>query len=116
MKFVSSNQQTHLMATTEILIQLLLAGVLGITGQLLRVVVGMKKLNETASQNNVSTKSLIVTSSMVISILIGFATGILAWLAISDWQNNFFDSKQRVLGIIAAGYSGTDFIEGFMSK
>lgn len=106
------------MSTTEILNQILLAGILGITGQLLRIIIGMKKLNEKAKEENQRTQDMIVTSKMVISILIGFLAGILAWLAASNaiMEKDFFSSKQIMMGIIAAGYSGTDFIEGIMSK
>lgn len=105
--------------TSEILLQILLGGLLGIAGQILRIIVGMKKLNDDAKQQQTSVSSLINTSRMVISILIGFCAGVLAVVTISTFKNDFFsgdNTKQNILAIIAAGYSGTDFIEGLISK
>jgi membrane-bound ClpP family serine protease len=104
------------MNTQEILYQALLAGVLGIGGQILRIVIGIKKLNENAKQQGLSTNDVFVTSKMVVSIMIGFIAGILAWVVATKWEADFFKNKQTILGVIAAGYSGTDFIEGIMSK
>lgn len=104
------------MSASEILIQIILAGLLGITGQLLRIVVGLKKVNEEASKTGVPAKDILVVSKMVISILIGFATGVLAWLAVANVSQTFVFTKDVIMGIIAAGYSGTDFIEGIISK
>lgn len=104
------------MSTSETILQLLISGLLGVTGQLVRVAVGMKKLNDIANEKGVKTQDLLVVSGMVISILIGFVTGILAWLSVSTFSDNYFSTKESIMGIIVAGYSGTDFIEGLISR
>jgi len=105
-----------LMATNEILLQLLTGGLLGMTGQVLRVVVGLKKLNDEATQKGLRTKDLLVTSTLLISLLIGFGAGILAVLSISTFGDGTALSKSNLFALLAAGYAGTDFIEGFMKK
>lgn len=104
------------METNEIIMQLLLGGLLGMAGQTVRVVVGLKKLNDTASQNQSSFKDSFETSKFFVSMLIGFVAGMLAMLCVSPLTRDFKFSKEVLLGIAAAGYSGTDFIEGVIKK
>lgn len=108
------------MNTQNVLLQLLLGGLLGLVGQAIRVVVGMKKLNDDANAQQAKLSELIVTSKLLISLLIGFCAGILATVSISDFKTELFSNsetiKQHMLAIIAAGYAGTDFIEGFIKK
>jgi len=104
------------MTTGETLIQLLTGGLLGLTGQGLRVVVGLKKLNDQAQQTNQKTKDLIVTSQLLISLLIGFFAGILATVSMLATGDGKPLSNHALLSMIAAGYAGTDFIEAFMNK
>jgi len=104
--------------TIEVLTQILLGGLLGIVGQGLRIVVGLKKLNDKAQTNKVSVTSLIETNQLLTSLLISFCAGALALTSISTFKPDFLNNnaKQNILAIIAAGYSGTDFIEGFIKK
>jgi hypothetical protein len=105
--------------TAEILLQLLLGGLLGLAGQALRLVVGLKKMNDEAVRSGTSVKDLLVTSRMVTSLLIGFVAGLLCILSLSSFKPDFLtgaDAKQVILSIVAAGYAGTDFIEGFIQK
>ena len=107
------------MQTQEVILQLLMGGLLGAVGQGLRIIVGMKKLNEDAKELGTKVGALLDTSRMVVSLLIGFCTGILTVVSMSDFDKVFFsgaDLKQHLLSIIAAGYAGTDFIEGLMKK
>lgn len=88
-------------------------------GQVLRIVVGLKKMNDEAAKKQVSAKSLFVPSSIGISLLIGFFAGVLAIISLSSFKPDFFNdqnAKQVMIAIITAGYAGTDFIEGFISK
>jgi len=106
------------MSTGEILLQLLIGGLLGLVGQILRFAVGYKKMNDEASKTQKHTKDLFVFSTLVSSLLIGFAAGILAMASISTFDSHFLDSdlRQKILTLIASGYAGTDFIEGFVKR
>jgi hypothetical protein len=108
------------MNTQQVILQILLGGLLGITGQALRIIIGMKKLGEDANQQQKTVGELIDGSRIFISLLIGFCAGILATITISDFKKELFGNpdtvKQNILAIIAAGYAGTDFIEGLIKK
>lgn len=105
--------------SAEILVNLLLYGLLGLIGQGIRVIVGLKKLREesdvkaTAPQN---AKALFDRQfdgkQLGLSLFIGFVAGCLVSLTRDD---KAMDSDVR-LAIIAAGYAGTDFIEGVLKK
>src|SRR5580698_11410069 len=106
------------MQTQEVILQILTGGLMGIIGQGLRIIVGMKKLNDDAKDQLVKVKSIFDEGRLMISLLIGFCAGSLAMISISTFSPDFFSSntKQNLLSLIAAGYSGTDFIEGFIKK
>lgn len=110
------------MSTQEIFYQVALAGVLGIAGQLLRVIAGLTKLGQEAGARGVDFWQLFVPAKLVVSILVGFVAGILAWvvadkaMAVDFLKGDAETVKKAVLAIIAAGYAGTDFIEGIMGK
>lgn len=98
------------------IIQLLLGGILGMVGQGSRVVIGLKKLNDEAQDKGKEFGELFQTSTLLLSLLIGFIAGTLAILAVSFDDSSMKLNKQIILTLIAAGYAGTDFIEGFMRK
>lgn len=108
------------MQTTQtplnIFIILLLGSFLGMLGQGLRVWVGISKANADPANRDKEMKDIIETKRIVISFLyafiIGGLTGSLMALDGIDkvWDKNF------MMGIITAGYAGTDFIEGFIHK
>lgn len=89
---------------------IILGGLLGMVGQGLRVVVGLKKLNDTDSF-----KADFSTSTLMLSLLIGFVAGVLALIGTSGIETELID-KNTMMTIIASGYAGTDFIEGFVKK
>ena len=93
---------------------LFLGGLAGALGQTARAIVGIKKVNDQAAADHVSTEHLIVASRLVISLIIGFVAGALAAL-IMGVKTTGFDTAQ-ILGLAATGYAGTDFIEGIISK
>lgn len=96
-------------------IQLLaLGGLAGAMGQAIRVIVGIKKLNDQASAANTSLAAMIVPTQLVVSLLIGFIAGALA--AAQLIQNIAQISATQIFTLAAAGYAGADFIEGFMSR
>jgi len=106
--------------TTEIIKHLVLGGLIGATGQGLRVVIGIKKLNDEAKKEEKKTSDLIVTSRLLISLLIGFCAGILTMLSITTFTNEMWKdvttTRNTILSLFAAGYAGTDAIEGLINK
>lgn len=95
---------------------LAVAALLGVTGQGVRVIVGMKKLSDIASQQNTKVKDLIEPSSLLISLLIGLIAGVLAGVMDISFANDSQLSKSLLFSFLGAGYAGADFIEGFMHK
>lgn len=123
----------------SVLINLLLAGLLGLVGQGLRIIVGLKKLKEeaaTVAQAGANAAVAIVAQAganapvpatptvkavyddlfdgrkLGLSLFIGFIAGCLANLA----RDNAEFGKDVQLAMVAAGYAGTDFIEGVFKK
>jgi len=95
---------------------LLLGGLLGTLGQGIRVVPGLKKVNDQAVRDGTPFAQLFQTSTLLLSLLIGFIAGALAIIGITSGQEAFKVSKDLAITLIAAGYAGTDFIEGFIKK
>lgn len=104
-----SNDPAHILSI------MLLSALLGMAGQGIRVVVGLKKLNDSSeSKEHFDTqfdlKKLVF--SIIYAALIGIVAGIL--MAVNNLESTW--DKTTILAVIAAGYAGVDFIEGFMSK
>jgi hypothetical protein len=103
--------------TSEILNTLLLGGLLGAVGQGIRAIVGIKKMREETIALE-GTPQLLDSKRLLGTLIMGFVAGLLATLPFfdskftshSDW------SQQMILTLIAAGYSGVDFIEGFLKN
>lgn len=91
-----------------------LGGAIGVLGQGIRAIVGLKKLNDSASGTTASLGDLIQPSRIWISFGIGFIAGALA--AVSLITDLAHVSTQQIFMLMAAGYSGADFVEGFMSR
>ncbi len=105
--------------TSDALLQLLYAGALGCIGQCLRVLVGLKKLSDASKEKNLRLKTTLDFKRMIISLLIGFLAGGLALSVLGGFDYTFFNgpnARQNIFAIIAAGYAGTDFIEGLMKS
>ncbi|MEO1457668.1 MAG: hypothetical protein AAFV49_08900 [Pseudomonadota bacterium] len=85
----------------------------GIAGQTARVVVGLKKAQDAAAADP-DPEAAIKSQRILVSLLIGAAAGSLAGIYTLDDPNMV--SQEEVLGLIAAGYAGADFIEGVMKK
>lgn len=100
----------------NILILIILGAILGMVGQGIRVIIGLKKVNDKALQENKNPTDLIETKQLVLSLCIAFAIGAIAGVlaAVNSMDMSF--TKSMVVAFIGAGYAGTDFIEGFMRK
>jgi len=111
------------MGATDWVLTLVLGGILGMIGQGIRVVPGLKKVNDQATAERKSFGTLFSTSTLSLSLLIGFVAGALAIIgmtattdagtAVSSTREI---SRHMIITIIGAGYAGTDFIEGFVKK
>lgn len=101
---------------TDTLILILLGAILGMVGQGIRVVVGLKKLGDLATAEETETKNLFVTQQLVLSLLIAFAIGAIAGVLAAVTSIDLEFSKSVIIAFISAGYAGTDFIEGFIKK
>ena len=106
------------MATAELLGALMLAGLMGLVGQGARSVVGLKKLHDARAGQDPDQQDTFMASRMLVSLLLGFIAGVLAALAlgVEKLAGTGGVNTQMLLGLAAAGYSGSDFIEGFIAK
>jgi len=97
----------------DYLILILLGGILGMAGQGIRVIVGFKKNNDKAATQEEAKANLDV-QRMVFSLFIAFAVGGIAGVLAAVGSVDITIDKTTILAFLAAGYAGTDFIEGFM--
>lgn len=109
------------MTVLSIINTLIAGGLLGVLGQGVRIAVGMKKFNESNVAN--ATQGLPIeefsTSRLLISIFIGFVAGAIGLLIKESGDSkpphtDILDTES-IVAIIAAGYSGADFIEGIFN-
>ena len=98
-----------------VLMQVLLGAVLGMVGQGARVIVGLKKAADKAAAGRRTLKDDFSTSTLVVSLLIGAVAGVLAILGAIGIESELM-SRESMMAVIASGYAGADFIEGFMKK
>lgn len=107
------NTNKHYVITTittyDLISNLIAGGILGVIGQGIRIIVGLKKLDE-KRVTQVDEKEIFNNNRLFISIFIGFIAGMIAILVKSTSSNGF--TNELILAIIASGYSGADFIEG----
>src|SRR5262245_11599921 len=112
-----SNRRTRwLMTVTEWMQFLLLGGLLGAIGQGIRVISGLKKLHDAAEAAGRPMSEVFETSTLVVSLLIGFVAGALAIVGLSDIEPGFELKRSTITMLLGVGYAGTDFIEAFMRK
>lgn len=105
------------MTIGDVFATILLGGLMGLFGQGIRAVVGLKTMVDEATNQQKSESDLFSAARLIISLVIGFLAGIAATLTlgIKTLMDNPGD-LHTLLGIAAAGYAGTDAIEGFISK
>jgi predicted chitinase len=103
-------------SSSQALSALFLCGGMGLIGQAIRAVVGLKNagaLNSTTP----SAQSEFSLAYFGLSLMIGFIAGMLAGLGVGLDSFLKFDPSnlKPLLGLAAAGYAGADFIENSMS-
>lgn len=92
-------------------ITVFLIGILaGSAGQLVRAVSGLAKRNQQGED-----APPFQGTSLVVSILVGAVAGFIAALSLRD-KIVPEASTEIIFGLMAAGYAGADFIEGFAGK
>ena len=93
------------------IITILLGGIAGFVGQGIRGALGLQKLRERTLASGQSAEAGFSSRMFLSSLLIGFTSGALASFTLDVSQDGVVDIKV-VLAMVAAGYAGTDFIEG----
>jgi hypothetical protein len=88
---------------SSLFITLGLGAILGLLGQGIRTIIGLYK-NQLAIDWN----------RLIISLGLGAIAGSLMSLSLTIDLNNIINAQ--VLALIASGYAGADFIEGFINR
>jgi hypothetical protein len=95
-------------------LQIVALGILlGAVGQGARTIVGIKKLNDYADETTPA-RAMIDGIRLFISFGIGGVAG--AFAAITIIKDLATVPPEQLFAIAAAGYAGSDFIEGFISR
>lgn len=106
------------MTPEQVIEKILLGGLLGLLGQGIRMAIGLKKLSDANAQK--SDKEDLNGGRLMVSLFIGFVAGALYVLVNGfsnqpDVENGEYVGNQFVFTVIAAGYAGSDFIEGLFN-
>jgi putative chitinase len=100
----------------DILGGLMIGGLMGLVGQGARAAVGLKKMNDLASDQELGWSDVFVASRLIVSLVTGFLAGVAAAVAIGiDNISNGF-TQDMLVKLAAAGYAGTDAIEAFTAS
>jgi len=91
-----------------------LGALMGLLGQAVRVVVGLKKAKDHAAAQQHAFGEMFEPSALLISLGIGAVAGALAAVIVVKPDSSI--TTETLLGLAAAGYSGADFVEGFVSR
>jgi hypothetical protein len=94
--------------TTEILSQIALGTLLGLMGQGIRVVIGLKKQSDEAAAAGKKRADNFDVVRLCLSLAIGAIAGSVSAIIL---MGTVVD-KEFLLTIITSGYAGTDFVEG----
>lgn len=98
------------MSANDWLVSLTLGMVAGAIGQLVRAIVGLSKKPEFGDTRE------FVTSRLVFSVAVGATAGALVVMVGSLDITADSVSQQVIFGLVAAGYAGTDLIEGLAGR
>jgi hypothetical protein len=91
-----------------------LGGAVGALGQGIRSLIGLKKVHDATSTEDMSMRSALAFDRLFISLAIGFVAGALAATGIITDLSKV--TNQQIFALAAAGYAGADFIEGFVRR
>lgn len=106
------------MTPEQVIEKILLGGLLGLLGQGIRMAIGLKKLSDANAQK--SDKEDLNGGRLMVSLFIGFVAGALYVLVNGfdtkpDVEDGHYIGNQFIFTVIAAGYAGSDFIEGLFN-
>ena len=87
---------------------LTLGALLGAVGQVLRSIAGLKKLRDDPNGK-------FDPMQLMMSVIIGAAAGVIAMITLEVTSGKAI-APQDIITVIAAGYTGADFIEAFITK
>lgn len=104
------------MDPVQVVAYLAVGALLGLGGQAIRMLIGLKKQNEKAKLSNppMTIGQWFDGKKLAVSFILGATAGILA--AVTQYASDVTITKDLMMGFVAAGYGGTDFLEGLMSK
>jgi hypothetical protein len=96
----------------QMLYLVVLCALLGMAGQAIRFVAGIRK---SAQPNVKNIGDVIISKQMLVGLFISLAIGAIAGIlaAVNNMGATQLD-KSSIIAFIAAGYAGTDLIEGFV--
>src|ERR1700734_4176142 len=87
------------LTSEQVLSALVLAGFLGMIGQTVRAIAGLKKLNDDALSTGVSATDLFIASRLVTSEIIGFIVGVITAFSLDINKLVTVTNVQSLLGI-----------------
>lgn len=103
------------MAASDLILVLFVGGLLGMVGQGIRTIVGLKKVYDQSVRETKAFSQLFDSSMIGLSLMIGFVAGVLGVISFLDPASTKF-TKETLVTLIGIGYAGSDFIEGFVKK
>ncbi len=108
---------------SDILSLIALGALLGMAGQVVRLIGGLKKSKEAATagksadeQKKVKISGIVDSWQLVLGLLIALIVGGIAGILAAFGAVGGQLDKTTMMAFITAGYAGTDFIEGFIIK
>jgi hypothetical protein len=106
------------MNVSELFQTILLGGLLGMLGQSIRMLAGLKKLAESKQATGADSFD---ARRLTVSLFLGFVAGALGLLTTSDenWKQLCSQKsipKELILTLIGIGYAGVDFLESLLTK
>jgi H+/Cl- antiporter ClcA len=89
---------------------LTLGALLGAVGQVIRTVAGLKKLKDDPNAK-------FDPMQLMVSVILGAAAGVIAMVTLGVSESaSARMTAQDIVTVIAAGYTGADFIEAFITR
>lgn len=89
-----------------------LGSFLGMVGQSIRIIVGIKKKCDDAFHQCKEMKDWFDSKRLIVSLIIGAVAGSLGAISMLDTTTKI--NKEYLIMLISIGYTGTDFIEGLI--
>ncbi|MCC7565433.1 MAG: hypothetical protein KO206_04030 [Methanomicrobiaceae archaeon] len=94
------------------LVYVILGAILGAVGQGARAIVGVKKRADEAAEKREEMKDWFDLNYLLYSLILGAIAGVLAAVLLLGTEI----TREVLLGLVAAGYAGADFIEGLTER